>query len=91
MKNSIYISASIFHEFPFKKYDHLYTFSIYLCWKSNFIFSILERMFFRLSVYLSRKIVVKNDDFRSGMLLLAAAAGWLAGWLAGYGFYSFNS
>ena len=64
------------HEFLYKKYDHLYTFSMYLCWKSNFIFSILERMFFRLSVYLSRKIVVKNDDFRSRMLLL------LAGWLA---------
>ena len=57
-----------------------YTFSMYLCWKNNFIFPILERMLFRLSVYLSRKIVVKNDDFCSGDLLacLLAAAGWLA-------------
>ena len=90
MKNSIYILACRFFVIQkwsknnpkswisIQKYDHLYTFSMYLCWKSNFIFSILERMFFRLSVYLSRKIVVKNDDFRSGSLLLA---GWLAGWL----------
>ena len=34
-------------------------------------------MLFRLSVYLSRKIVVKNDDFCS-----RDYSSWLAGWLA---------
>ena len=51
-----------------------YTISVYLCWKNNFIFSILERIIFRFSVYLSRKNEAKNDDFFSRPLL----AGWLA-------------
>ena len=36
------------HEFLYKKYDHLYTFSIYLCLGNDFIFSFSERVLLRI-------------------------------------------
>ncbi len=63
------------HEFSYKKYDHLYTFSIYLCWNNNFIFSILERVVFLFSKYLWWKKKRKMKQFCSGALLACLA--WL--------------